>query len=227
MPHPARYAGTPAEQKIAELQATLRKAGEDWAMLTMPDSIAWLLNIRGSDVAHNPVPLAFALVPASGKPELYIDPAKIGPEARAHLAKLVKLVPDDKTARARRAAMKPEAQAKAAIAAEKAVRKALGARLADIKKAGKRVRLDPGTAAMWFFRKLGPQEHRAAAPIPACCRRRRRTPPRSRARASPTSATERRWRASSPGSTARRPRAGSTRSSARSRWRRSAARPRR
>jgi Xaa-Pro aminopeptidase len=157
VPHPARYAGTPAEQKIAELQATLRKAGEDWAMLTMPDSIAWLLNIRGSDVAHNPVPLTFALVPASGKPELYIDPAKIGPEARAHLAKLVKLVPDDKTARARRAAMKPEAQAKAAIAAEKAVRKALGARLADIKKAGKRVRLDPGGAAMWFFRKLGPK----------------------------------------------------------------------
>ena len=37
------------------------------------------------------------------------------------------------------------------------MRKALGARLADIKKAGKRVRLDPGTAAMWFFSKLGPK----------------------------------------------------------------------
>ena len=45
-------------------------------------SIAWLLNIRGSDVAHNPVALAFAIVPASGKPELFIDPAKIGREAR-------------------------------------------------------------------------------------------------------------------------------------------------
>jgi len=46
---------------------------------------------------------------------------------------------------------------KAAIAAEKAVRGTLGARLADIKKAGKRVRLDPGGAAMWLFRKLGPK----------------------------------------------------------------------
>ena len=86
-----KYAGKPAEQKIAELQAALRKEGEDAVVLTLPDSIAWLLNIRGSDVAHNPVALAFAIVPASGKPELFIDPAKIGPEAKAHLAPLAKI----------------------------------------------------------------------------------------------------------------------------------------
>ena len=125
-------------------------------MLTMPNSIAWLLNIRGSDVAHNPVPLAFALRPRERQARALHRPGQDRPEARAHLAKLVKLV-RDKTARAKRAAMKPEAQAKAAIAAEKAVRKTLGARLADIKKGGKRVRLDQGGAAMWFFRKLGPR----------------------------------------------------------------------
>ena len=69
----------PAEQKIAELQATLRKDGEDAVMLTLPDSIAWLFNIRGSDVAHNPVALAFAIVPASGKPELFVDPRQDRP----------------------------------------------------------------------------------------------------------------------------------------------------
>ena len=48
-------------------------------------------NIRGSDVAHNPVALAFAIVPASGKAELFIDPAKLNAEAKAHLAKLAKI----------------------------------------------------------------------------------------------------------------------------------------
>ena len=91
IPHAMKYAGKAAEQKIAELQAALRKEGEDAVILTLPDSIAWLLNIRGSDVAHNPVALAFAIVPASGKLELFIDPAKIGPEAKAHLAPLAKI----------------------------------------------------------------------------------------------------------------------------------------
>ena len=80
-----------AARTEAELQAALRKECEDAVTLTLPDSIAWLFNIRGSDVAHNPVPLAFAIVPATGKPELFIDPAKIGSEAKAHLAPLAKL----------------------------------------------------------------------------------------------------------------------------------------
>jgi Xaa-Pro aminopeptidase len=125
-PHPLKYAGKAAEQKIADLQGVLRKENADAAILTLPDSIAWLLNIRGSDVAHNPVALAFAIVPVSGKPELFIDPAKIGPEAKAHLGPLAKLsAPRD-----------------------------LEKRVAALKTAGKRVRLDPATAANWFFRKL-------------------------------------------------------------------------
>ena len=125
--HAMKYAGKAAEQKIAELQAALRKEGEDAVILTLPDSIAWLFNIRGSDVAHNPVPLAFAIVPTSGKPELFVDPAKIGPEAKAHLAALAKV-------------------------AEPA---ALERRLAALKGMNKRIRLDPATASSWFFRKLG------------------------------------------------------------------------
>ncbi|HSR80424.1 MAG TPA: aminopeptidase P family protein [Hyphomicrobiaceae bacterium] len=139
--HPMRYAGKSAEQKIGELQASLRKEGEDAVVLTLPDSIAWLFNIRGSDVAHNPVPLAYALVPASGKPELFVDRGKIGAEAGAHLAKVAKIVPDAKRA-------KPGARR------DIAVRQSLEARLRALRAAPKRIRLDPATASSWFFRRL-------------------------------------------------------------------------
>ncbi len=125
VPHPLEYAGRPAKEKLAELQATLKKDGQDAVVLTFPDSICWLFNVRGSDVAHNPVALAFAIVPASGKPELFIDPAKIGPEAKAHLAPLARL-------------------------SEPA---ALEQRLGALRQAGKCVRLSPG-APVWFSRKL-------------------------------------------------------------------------
>jgi Xaa-Pro aminopeptidase len=156
---PTRLAGTSAEEKIASLQAALRKAGEDCVLLTLPDSICWLFNVRGSDVAHNPVALAFALVPASGKPELFIDPAKISHEARAHLAKLVKVVPDEKGAwdKFEKLGSRPAMQARAAKQAARRVRKALDDRLGELRRSDKRVRVDPGSAAAWFFRKLGPK----------------------------------------------------------------------
>jgi Xaa-Pro aminopeptidase len=51
----------------------------------MLDSIAWLFNIRGGDIRHTPVALAFAIVPASGKPTLYIEAAKIGDNVKGSL----------------------------------------------------------------------------------------------------------------------------------------------
>ena len=99
-PHALVYAGKPAQEKISELQAGLRRDNADAVILTQPDSIAWLLNIRGSDVAHTPVPLAFAVVPVAGKPELFIDKGKLGREARAYLAPLAKVsAPARQTAR--------------------------------------------------------------------------------------------------------------------------------
>src|SRR5262245_32155907 len=143
--HPMRYAGKSAEQKIAELQASLRKEGEDAVVLTLPDSIAWLFNIRGSDVAHNPVPLAYALVPASGKPELFVDRDKLSAEAGAYLAKLGKIVPDAKRA---------EPGVRRVRRSDIVVRQSLDTRLGALKAAPKRIRLDPATASSWFFRRL-------------------------------------------------------------------------
>jgi len=127
VPHPQKYAGRSAEAKIADIQKALKDAGDDAVVLTLPDSICWAFNIRGSDVAHNPVVLAFAIIPAAGKPELFIAREKIGPEARAHLAAFAKLS-DPKT---------------------------LKGRVAALRKAGKRVRLDPERSAWWFGRALG------------------------------------------------------------------------
>ena len=126
LPQALAYAGKSGEDKLSELKEALRRDGADAVVLTQPDSIAWLFNIRGADVAHNPVPLAFAVVPVAGKAELFIDKAKLGREARAHLAPLARI--GDPAA--------------------------LASRLAALKASGKRVRLDPQTAASWFFRKL-------------------------------------------------------------------------
>ncbi|SPJ24372.1 aminopeptidase P family protein [Palleronia abyssalis] len=75
---PDDIAGKTAPEKIAEICETLKADGHAFAALSLPDSIAWLLNIRGSDIPRNPVPHAFALVEAgTGDVRLFIDEAKL------------------------------------------------------------------------------------------------------------------------------------------------------
>jgi len=83
---PETLAGRSAADKIAAIAAAVGKARADAVVLTQPDSIAWLFNIRGTDVAHNPVPLAFAVLPARGKPSLFIDGRKLSNAVRDALA---------------------------------------------------------------------------------------------------------------------------------------------
>lgn len=78
-------AGRASSEKRAEVAGLLMQADTDAAALTMPDSIAWLLNIRGSDVNHSPLVLCFAILHANGQVELFIDSRKLGPEVIAHL----------------------------------------------------------------------------------------------------------------------------------------------
>jgi len=80
---PLALAGEAVAAKIARLAASL--AGADCVLLTQPDSIAWAFNIRGRDIARNPVPLAFALLPAKGRPTLFAAPEKLDAAVRAHL----------------------------------------------------------------------------------------------------------------------------------------------
>lgn len=74
--YPNDLAGKSHADKRAEIAATLTKAGVMSAVLTLPDSIAWLLNIRGTDVERNPVPQAFAVIHASGRVDLFARKGK-------------------------------------------------------------------------------------------------------------------------------------------------------
>jgi len=122
VPHGLEFSGRSAAEKIAEVQERLRRDRADAVLLTLLDSVAWLFNIRGADISHSPLALAFALVPARGKPALFIDPAKVGDNVRGHLRDAVELLPPD----------------------------ALDARLKSLGQKGARVRLDPETTPVRF-----------------------------------------------------------------------------
>jgi Xaa-Pro aminopeptidase len=93
--HRLEFAGVAAAQKIADLQATLAKAGDDALVVTMPDSIAWLFNIRGSDLRYTPFALSFAVVPARGRPAWFVDPRKLDDTTRAKIATFADVLPVD------------------------------------------------------------------------------------------------------------------------------------
>ncbi|EAR52466.1 aminopeptidase P [Oceanicola granulosus HTCC2516] len=92
--HDTALAGESAADKRARLAAELREAGQRAALLTLPDSIAWLLNIRGADVARTPVPRAFALLRDDGSVELFCGPGQADPVAD-HLGPDVAVLPRD------------------------------------------------------------------------------------------------------------------------------------
>ena len=85
VPHELRYAGKSSADKRAELAKELEKAGVSAAVLTQPDSIAWLLNVRGADVPCTPLPLSFAILKADASVDWFIDARKLTPDARAQL----------------------------------------------------------------------------------------------------------------------------------------------
>lgn len=77
MPHPTDYTGATSAEKRKEIAQAVVKEGADVAAITAPDSIAWLLNIRGGDVPRTPLPLSFALLDGDGLVDLYVDSRKV------------------------------------------------------------------------------------------------------------------------------------------------------
>jgi len=126
VPQDIELAGRSAKEKIAEIQEGLKRAKTDAVLLSMLDSIAWLFNIRGADISHSPLALAFAIVPARGKPQLFIDPAKLGGNVRGNLKAAAEILPPD----------------------------ALEARLKALGEKSARVRLDPETTPVRFAQAL-------------------------------------------------------------------------
>ncbi len=91
--HDEIYAGDLAVAKRATLGVALADEGVAAAVLTMPDSIAWLLNIRGGDVPHTPLPLSFAILRDDGSVDLFIDSRKLSPGVTEHLGNGVAIQP--------------------------------------------------------------------------------------------------------------------------------------
>lgn len=96
IPHEERYAGRSSATKRADMIEWMKAQDVDATVLTALDSIAWTFNIRGADVTRTPVALAFALVHADGRAELFVDPAKIDGDVRSHLGNAVTVL--DRTA---------------------------------------------------------------------------------------------------------------------------------
>ncbi len=84
-------AGQTSADKIAEIQKTIAADHADAVVLTLPESICWLLNMRGRDVPNTPFVLGFAIVPKSGQPTLYLDAGKITDELKTSLAGVAKV----------------------------------------------------------------------------------------------------------------------------------------
>lgn len=94
-PWPETFAGATHAEKRARLAENLRESGARAVVITLTDSLAWLLNIRGADIPRNPVPQGFAILQYTGNVQLFIDPAKLNAETRAHLGDAVTLAAPD------------------------------------------------------------------------------------------------------------------------------------
>ena len=86
--HDVRFAGEDPGEKLARIRAELTKLRADALIVSDPHAGAWTFNIRGADVAHTPLPLAFAIVAQAGRPSLYIDGRKLSQDVRSRLETL-------------------------------------------------------------------------------------------------------------------------------------------
>ena len=121
-----RFAGRSSQDKRESLGHALAVEGIAAAVLAGPDSIAWLLNIRGADVPRTPFALGFAVLHRDGAVELFMDRRKFAPGLEAHLGNRVAVSP-------------PEGFA---------------ATLDRLGRAKARVLIDPQTAPAWAFDRL-------------------------------------------------------------------------
>lgn len=90
---PLDYAGQTAREKLETMAQAASDAGTRAVVLADPSSVAWTFNIRGQDLPSTPHPLSRAIIPAKGRPIVFIDKRKTGIEAEAYLTQLADLKP--------------------------------------------------------------------------------------------------------------------------------------
>jgi Xaa-Pro aminopeptidase len=126
VPHPVEFSGISSAEKRRDLAHKLAEDKADAVVLTAPDSICWLLNMRGGDLVYTPVALCFAVLHADASVDLFIDRRKASPALEKHLGKEVRISPPD----------------------------TLGASLAKLGAGKKRVLADPAACASRIFDRL-------------------------------------------------------------------------
>ena len=126
VPHDIAHAGVSVADKRLAIAETLAADGDDVVVLSSPESIAWLLNIRGADVPCTPLPLSFAILDRDAGVALFIDERKLTAAARAHLGNAVILHP----------------------------RAGLGPALDSHARADRRIRVDPASTPAWILQRI-------------------------------------------------------------------------
>lgn len=84
--HEDKLAGEPVAAKLDRVRAELKNAKADALLVTDAHCLAWAFNIRGGDVSHTPLPLGFAIIPADGKPVVFLDGRKLSNAVRDALS---------------------------------------------------------------------------------------------------------------------------------------------
>jgi Xaa-Pro aminopeptidase len=83
--HDIKLAGEGAADKLKRIRGELAKQRTDALVVSDPQNVAWAFNIRGADVPHTPLALAFALVPREGRAALYVEGGKLDNKTRQTL----------------------------------------------------------------------------------------------------------------------------------------------
>eukprot|EP00178_Gracilaria_changii_P001841 TRINITY_DN125_c0_g3_i2.p2 TRINITY_DN125_c0_g3~~TRINITY_DN125_c0_g3_i2.p2 ORF type:complete len:684 (-),score=102.59 TRINITY_DN125_c0_g3_i2:2607-4658(-) len=82
--HPIQYSGKSVSEKLQSLRNAMAEKHCSHMMLSMLDEVCWLYNIRGSDIPHNPVVLAYALV-SNNTSNIYVNASKLPADVQHHL----------------------------------------------------------------------------------------------------------------------------------------------
>jgi Xaa-Pro aminopeptidase len=91
VPHAMNLAGESAESKRTRIAEDVKKSGADAAIISLADSICWLLNIRGGDTPHTPFVLSFAILNSDGSVDWFVDERKVTPDLLQYLGNAVRV----------------------------------------------------------------------------------------------------------------------------------------
>ena len=93
-PLDVKYSGKSHVEKIEELRKELKTGNHKAMVVTMLDEVAWLLNLRGSDIDYNPVFFAYVIV-TDDKAVLFVNPSQVDDSVRHSLGDFVQILPYD------------------------------------------------------------------------------------------------------------------------------------